>query len=225
MYSSLDRVDIVARTKDGARLYIQTDHRTSAEIEQERDLSVVFLIARLINAIRMAKAESNKYQIIYSCQYNPPEFFQQIIASTGAILKTKDENELPFKGTLCDVEYILNGALYAIAIQRAQFLKENFTINAMHKYEKMVSTMKIDPEEDEVVYWTTVIQIGAFAGEILRRTLGGKWTFDDEMGPLPFVFDCRGAKVNFMGKATKFLEMGEEDSIAYLLLVALKKFR
>ncbi|MFC1610392.1 hypothetical protein ACFL6C_05495 [Myxococcota bacterium] len=37
MYSSLDRIDIVAKQPDGAQFSVQTDHRSA-----EPDLSIIF---------------------------------------------------------------------------------------------------------------------------------------------------------------------------------------
>jgi len=54
MYSSLDRVDILlAPDADGHPRYVQTDHRTAEEVEEEPALSILFAVVRLLNPRRM----------------------------------------------------------------------------------------------------------------------------------------------------------------------------
>lgn len=47
MYSSLDKIDIVARSPDGRKLLVQTDHREPREIEEDVELSVLFALTRV----------------------------------------------------------------------------------------------------------------------------------------------------------------------------------
>ena len=78
MFSSLDRADIVLKAgPDGRQQYVQTDHRTAAEIEQEPDLSVLFTLVRILNPKRMAEAGSPEPVVIYSAQERPPEFLRR----------------------------------------------------------------------------------------------------------------------------------------------------
>ena len=57
MFSSLDRVDIeLSPDADGRAQYVQTDHRSSDEIELTRELSAAFALVRILNPKRMVEA-------------------------------------------------------------------------------------------------------------------------------------------------------------------------
>jgi hypothetical protein len=65
VFSSLDRVDIVLKPgPDGRKQFVQTDHRTAQEIEQEPELSVLFALIRILNPRRMADAGSPEPVVI-----------------------------------------------------------------------------------------------------------------------------------------------------------------
>jgi hypothetical protein len=49
VYCSIDKIDLASRV-DGRPIAVQTDHRPRAEIEAEPELSVLFAMARVLNA-------------------------------------------------------------------------------------------------------------------------------------------------------------------------------
>src|SRR5215208_6726203 len=83
MYTSLDRIDIVARSKDGRAQYVQTDHRTAEENEAEAELSVVFALVRVLNPRRAAKEGEPEPLVIYHALEDPPAFLRRAIAAAG----------------------------------------------------------------------------------------------------------------------------------------------
>ena len=52
MYCSLDKIDLSA-TIEGRQVAIQTDHRSTAEIEAEPQLSALFAMARTLSWKRL----------------------------------------------------------------------------------------------------------------------------------------------------------------------------
>lgn len=77
-----------------------------------------------------------------------------------------------------------------------------------------------DPEEDEIAYWSAVVKLGSFGGEVIRASNGGQWIATDS-GSLPFAlvtrFRSEEAKINPLGKAIKRFANGEEDSLVNLV--------
>lgn len=77
-----------------------------------------------------------------------------------------------------------------------------------------------DPEEDEFAYWSAVVKLGGFGGEVIRASNGGRWVVVDS-GTLPFALSTRfrggEATVNPLGKAVKRFANGEEDSLTALV--------
>lgn len=224
MYSSLDKIDITSKDKKGRLFFAQTDHRTSKEIENDRDMSVVFAIVRITNPMRSEKFEKGG-KIDYICNEVPPLFFQQVIASAGGNLFV-DKEFVSFKGEKADVEDLLNAALTGIARKEAKELKMGFDLESLEKYEKILAGFKPDKEKNEIVFWECVMKASAFAAEVLKKEMAGKWVIDQEsLGALSIVFcvnrkeanRIEEANVNFPGKAMKFFKNGEGDSIASLV--------
>ena len=67
MYCSLDKIDLSA-TIEGRQVAIQTDHRSTAEIEAEPELSALFAMARVINA--RSHLEDETPDRVFGCQRN-----------------------------------------------------------------------------------------------------------------------------------------------------------
>src|SRR5687767_2374464 len=87
MYTSIDRVDVVAQTPAGAML-VQTDHRTAREVEEERELSVLFALARVLNARHIAAAKKMKVAaVVYAPLERPPQFLVDALATVRAHLE------------------------------------------------------------------------------------------------------------------------------------------
>ncbi|MFC1610137.1 hypothetical protein ACFL6C_04215 [Myxococcota bacterium] len=219
MYSSLDRIDIVAEQPDGTQFSVQTDHRSAEEIESEPDLSIIFTLIRILNPLRMGEMAVGGVDYIF--QAPPPDFLQQAVASAGAVLKV-DKQPVPYTGPELEVTVLANQSLAALANDVAKERGLPFTEEGLAELEAEIAEDIPDQEEDEVGYWTTVIQLGAFCGEVIRAAVGGSWIVPEmAMSSLPFVFQAtvRGdeSKINPLGKAIKFLDDPESDSLTGLV--------
>lgn len=88
--------------------------------------------------------------------------------------------------------------------------------------EDALAAQSPDPEEDETAYWTAVLRLGAFGGEVLRTLNGGRWV-QARTGTLPFALSTRyrggESTVNPLGKAIKRFSEGEGDSLVALVNV------
>ena len=83
-----------------------------------------------------------------------------------------------------------------------------------------------DPEEDEYAYWSAVLRLGGFGGEVIRASNGGRW-HHSTTGTLPIAlattFQGGEAAVNPLGKAIKRITQGEGDSVAALAAVVCQR--
>ena len=222
VFSSLDQVDIVARDKSNRLILVQSDHRSSQEIEKDVELSAVFALARVLNAFRVAKSKGEKATIIYDFNTEaPPDFLSQAIVSAGGSITLKSKS-FRYRGKTVDTDKIFDKMMAGLANKVVKRERKQFLLDSLKDYERSVENKKFSKESDEVKYWTMVIELAAFAGEVLRKETGGGWIVDDrEFFTLPFAFHCKAKDydglVNFIGKAIKFLNNPEGDSLAYLV--------
>ena len=86
MYSSLQSIDIVAKTDAGPAFH-QTDHRSTDEMAADIELSVLFALTRILNA-RAHGEESGTpaAEVRYVCQADPPAELREALAAAGAVL-------------------------------------------------------------------------------------------------------------------------------------------
>jgi hypothetical protein len=222
MFSSLDRVDIELKPgPDGRQQYVQTDHRTAAEIEEEPELSILFALVRILNPKRMAEAGSAEPLVTYLAQERPPEFLRRATHAAGGRLVIGDDQRPVSDGAALPVlEEVVESAFTGLARAVAAEYRASFTPESLGTVERALAEVAGDPEDDEVAYWSAVVKLGSFGGEVIRASNGGRWRVVDS-GTLPFALSTRfrdeQATVNPLGKAIKRFTNGEEDSLVALV--------
>lgn len=222
MFSSLDRVDIVLKPgPDGRRQFVQTDHRTAAEVEQQRELSALFGLVRVLNPKRLAEAGEPEPVVLYSAQEHPPGFLREVIRAAGGRLvigaALQPEAE---EGPPPSLERVIESVFADLARVVAVEHEVSLTPDGLEVVEAKQAEVSGNPEEDEFAYWSAVLKLGSFGGEVIRASNGGQWKITDS-GSLPFAlatrFQGEEATVNPLGKAIKRFMYGEEDSLVALV--------
>lgn len=209
------------RGASGRPQYVQTDHRTPEEIEQEPELSVLFALVRVLNPKRMGEAGSPEPLVTYSAQHRPPEFLQRAIRAAGGLVTvgTSTEPE-PDEGSAPGLEEVVGSAFARLAQAVASEHQVAPTPEGLETVERALAAGAGDPEEDPLAYWSAVVKLGCFGGELIRASNGGRWMVAGS-GSLPFAlstsFRGRQATVNPLGKAIKRFANGEEDSLTALV--------
>jgi hypothetical protein len=215
MYSSLDKIDIVAQAPDGTRLFVQTDHRAPAEIDDEPELSVVFALSRILNPRRMESAAIVRYAAIGGVHPT----IARVVASTGAVLEVAGEPV-----DLSDVERNapedLADAAFA-GLGRRVLERHGLACDeaGLAAFERRIAGAPT-AEEDEIGWWTAVVELAAVTGEVMRALHGGRWITDDNgYADLPFMFKSASGDLrsNVIDKARRFLVHGDGQSPRQLL--------
>ena len=193
MFSSLDRVDLVYTGPDGRTRWLQSDHRRPAEVEAEAELSLIFALIRLLDPRRDFPPDGDPPVLEYRCQHMPPTFLRVAIASAGAELFV--DAPVPFDGVAPDPGGLARLALAALADRVARAHGVACDLAGLAQLEREQPTLA--PDADEVSHSRAVVQLAAFAGEILRTHAGGHWTLGvgADAGVFPFVFAVDGHAV------------------------------
>jgi hypothetical protein len=221
MYASLTSIDIVTGKDGQDQEYIQTDHRTTEEIEAEPELSVLFALVRVLTPLRWARENDRRGTVLYHALHQPPAFLVQAIHAAGGRLTVGDDRTPVEVGVTPALETIMAAAFAGLAERTAVAEGVELTLQGLQAIEDRIAENAGD-EEDPIDYWTAVMQLGAFAGEVIRRGNGGHWQVVDT-GTLPFAlitpFEDSEATVNPLGKAIKRFANGPEDCVAWLVQV------
>jgi hypothetical protein len=222
VFTSLDRADIVLKPgADGRRQFVQTDHRTAAEIEQERELSTLVALIRVLNPKRMREPGEPEPVVLYSAQERPPEFLQRVIHVAGGQLLVGDSREPEaWEGHPTPLDEVIESAFVSLAQAVAAEFGVSVNAAGLASIEDRLAESAGDPEEDEFAYWSAVLKLGGFGGEVIRAANSGRWSVTDT-GTLPLNlmtrFEGGEATVNPLGKAIKRFNQGEGDSVASLV--------
>lgn len=217
MYSSLHKIDISAVDKNDQRLSVQTDHRQAAEIEAERELSIAFALVRVLNALRTVPDAKVQYVAFDT----PPLWFQQAVASAGGFMTEADDAVVEYMGELVDPYDLFDqtmGQLAQVVVAREGMQLDLDAVQALEgRYERAFS----DPlGEEEIEYWTAVVEIAAVAAEVARQRYGGRWAKDThEMSTLPFAFETpHNGIINIAGKVENFFEAPHRHRVSQLIV-------
>jgi len=217
VFSSLDRIDVVLEPAGGRQTVVQTDHREAAEVAAEPELSTLFAVIRVLNPVRAAEPGLVR-SIQYDIQHEPPGFLADAIRAAGGSL-TVDRQARP-ADVVPPLDGIVSEAFAGLARRTATDHGVEVTQVGLAVVERSLAAAAPDPEDDEFAYWSAVVKLGAFAGEVVRAANGGEWRVV-ETGTLPFALATRfrgePATANPLGKAIKQLENGDEDSVSSLV--------
>jgi hypothetical protein len=118
---------------------------------------------------------------------------------------------------------IIQNAFTSLAREVAAEHGVPMTLAGLQTVEDALAATAGSADEDEAAYWSAVFKLGAFAGELIRTSNGGRWV-QVETGSLPFALSTtyRGAEatMNPLGKAIKRFAEGEGESVVALVRVA-----
>ena len=221
MYSSLTKIDIVAE-RDGVRHFVQTDHRRPEEVEAEPEISVLFALTRSLLPRRMIREGDPRTVVRYAALAELHPKLARVLAATGAEAeaegKPQDLRGVP-KVPPADLAEEAFSGLARRVLARERLALDEAGLEALEA--SLAGTPTAD--EDEIAYWTSVAELAAVTGELLRARFGGRWVDDPkDYAAIPFMFKLADGEqhLNPVGKAEKFLDAGERESPRQLLKMA-----
>ena len=220
MYCSIDKIDLAARI-EGRPVAVQTDHRAYAEIEAEPELSVLYAMARVLNA-RTHLYESGHADAVvhYAVNHEPPALLREAIGAVGGTLERGKRLEVLGIANEVLASELADRCFSALAQRVKSRIGSRDVAIALRMLEDQTFT---DPpsRDDEPAYWQRVLELAALAGELLRAKYPGHWVQTDR-ALVPFGFQVQsGAAVMFpTNRAQRVIEDGADESLFKLLLAA-----
>jgi len=222
VYCSIDKIDLAARV-DGKPIAIQSDHRSNAEMLEEPELSVLFALARIVNArAQLAEEGHVDAAVHYAVATEPPVFMREVLAAAHATLERGDRKRVERfgPGSAHEVGVLADRAFKELARRAAAKVGVRDLAMALRMLEDQ--TYANPPERtDEVAYWTRVLELSALAGELLRAKYPGRWVQSDR-ALVPFGFQMTASEsVMFpTNRAQRVVEDGRGESLFKLLIAA-----
>lgn len=221
MYSSIQKIDIAARSPDGP-VYVQTDHRSCDEVESEPELSTLFALARLILARAHAtkQGETNAAVVYASIDAHPPAFLVEAIASTGAQLSRGPDKAAPLAKVAVTPAELADKAFRGLAAKCCARTGSTDPAIALAAIEAETMADVPDLEEDEITYWTRILELAALTGEVIRAKHQGAWDTlsDTKLADVPFAYKLAGGELMLpTNRAGRFIDDGPAESMFHMI--------
>ena len=229
MYCSIDKIDLAAKV-DGKPIAVQTDLRSREEILDAPELSILFAMARIVNArAQLADDGHRDAAVHYVVAAEPPAMLREALAAAGGTLSIGDT---PYE-TRADsrLEVLEGGSAHAVGVLADRTFKDlakraaaRVGVRDLAMALRMLEdqTYANPPDrDDEILYWTRVLELSALAGELLRTKYAGRWVQSDR-ALVPFGFQLTAADTVMFptNRAQRVVEDGRAESMFQLLIAA-----
>lgn len=224
MFNSLDRIDIELKPDaTGRRHFLQTDHRTRVELEAEPELTTLFAVIRVLNPMRVRGDDEPVPIVSYSVVEPPPQCLMDAVAAAGGRLieDVAIHDPIPV-ARVPALHDVITSAMSGLVRATMAEHGVSFDVDGLKALERALSAIPMSVDEDASVYWGAVLKLGAFAGELIRASNGGRWEATGSGSlPISLITSFRGgeATVNPLGKAIKRFDQGEDESVVTLVNV------
>jgi hypothetical protein len=225
VYCSIDKIDLEARV-NGRTIAVQTDHRTRREMEAEPELSVLFAMARVVNARGHLEEDGHAGAAVhYAVAEEPPSELREALGAAGGTLERAGGEDLEPLGPGSEVLVgeLADRSFAQLARRAAARVGSRDLAIALRMLEDQTHAAPPD-RTDEPAYWSRVLELAALAGELVRAKYAGHWIQTDR-ALVPFGFELSrpqdGGLVVFpTNRAQRVIEDGPDESLFKLLVAA-----
>ncbi|HEU0035379.1 MAG TPA: hypothetical protein VFQ53_32440 [Kofleriaceae bacterium] len=220
----------MAATVEGRQVAVQTDHRSASDIEAEPELSVLFAMARVLNARSHVTERGGSTDVRYVVPDEPPAVLREALVATGAVVER-------MHGAATSLEplgppnedaagMLADRAFRELARRAAARMGTRDLAIALRMLEDQ--TFAAPPERaDEPAYWQRVLELAALTGELLRAKYPahGRWVQTDR-ALVPFGFQLSSpasGSVTMLfptNRAQRVIDDGADESLFKLLVAA-----
>ena len=219
MYSSLDKIDAVAKSP---LRYVQTDHRSAEAMLDSPEVSTLFALTRILAPRHHADIQGVSPTIIYATSHDEvPEWLREVLAVTGASHQVAGGAAVTFPPEDMSAGELADRAFRGLAgrVSRRVGLTDMATV--LRALEAETLAVLPNQDEDEAGYWTRVLELAAVTCEVMRSRGGGRWEIHHHTDvPFGFIRGRSGGElVLATNRAHRFIADGKAESM-FLLLAA-----
>jgi hypothetical protein len=184
VWARLHKIDRVKPQQDGSAIVLVEDERSATLMAQRPSLSTLMAIARVLNAQRLLELKyGGKGEVRYATNASMPTFLFDAVRRAGAAVSNRvGEDVLPAQPA--SVSAIIDQSFSELAHALRKDVGAADVATALRKLEDNRRKSPLDREAQTAMYWTSVLELAALAGE-LSRPRGGRWIDTREM-PVPF---------------------------------------
>jgi hypothetical protein len=216
-WADLDTLAASKPKSDGSVTLVARDDRTADGIAENQHLSTLVAIARVVRGrFALAEKHGGKGRVVYLTRVTPPLFLVEAVSAAGGIVFDGTNELVTPRPQSLTVQ--LDAAFCDLASHVRRRYKVGSITDALELREHELRR-RPPAKADITAWWTTMFELTALTGELLRAGKPGKW-IDQPNERLPFALDLGKGNRAMPGKlAQTVLETGGERSMKALLAI------
>ncbi len=185
MWARVHKIDRVRPQPGGSAIVLVEDERNAPAMGRVPALSALFAVARVLNARRMLEARfGGKGEIRYATAAAIPDVLLEAIIRAGASVSNSTGERIVVPAAPAAIAPIIDTAF----VELAHHVRTNLSALDMTTALGMLETTRrkspVDRDVNPILYWTSVFELAALAGE-RSRPRGGRWVDTTDM-PVPY---------------------------------------
>jgi hypothetical protein len=228
--AEFNRIDIITEADHGERWLLVAGVGFPEQFEAQ---SIVQLLIKLANYESAAAGSETAPTIEVACQGEPPNSVLELLTAKQIAVWTDTQCSVPAQGKPSEFElregtFDLDAlqARNALDLTKSHELPWPPTMAGVELADEIIfarrelEELAEDVVDEELFDGNLMVLIGAYAGELLRAEVGGRWRLEPAPGLQPLWFAAgpnADTKVNLLGKVRKALINGREDAVASMV--------
>lgn len=181
----MHKIDRVKPQPKGGAIVLVEDERNAGHMSRVPSLTTLIAIARVLNAKRLLEAKYGGIgEVRYATNANPPQFLSEAVTRAGASVCDRNGENVKMPAAPASVASTIDMAFAELAYYTRGNVAATDIIGALRVLEERRRKSPLKKEDNDVVYWTSVFELAALAGE-LSRARGGRW-IDTTDVPVPY---------------------------------------
>jgi hypothetical protein len=209
VWARVDKIDRIRPQPGGSAIVLIEDERNAAAMGRIPSLSALIAIARILDARRVLELRyRGNGEVRYAAASSPPEFLVDAITRAGAAVTDRAGDRVKVPAAPAAVSSTIDLAFAELAHYVRTSIGQVTISAALRTTEERRRRAPVDLDAKPAVYWTSVFELTALAGE-LSRSRGGRW-IDVPETPVPFAIRLASGELAKPAKLAQRIVAGHE---------------
>ena len=209
MWARVDKIDRIRPQPGGSAIVLVEDERNAAAMGRIPSLSTLIAIARILDARRVLDLRyKGAGEVRYAAASSPPNFLVDAITRAGAAVTDRAGDRITVPAAPASVSAVIDLAFAELAHHVRTGIGQVTLAAALRTTEERRRRSPLDLDAQPALYWTSVFELTALAGE-LSRPRGGRW-IDVAETPVPFAIRLTTGELAKPAKLAQRIVAGHE---------------
>lgn len=209
VWARVDKIDRIRPQPGGSAIVLVEDERNAAAMGRVPSLSALIAVARVLDARRVLELRYRGHgEVRYAAASSPPDFLVDAITRAGAHITDRAGDTVRVPAAPAAVSSIVDLAFAELAHHVRTSIGQVTLSAALRTTEERRRRTPVDVDAQPAIYWTSVFELTALAGELSRHR-GGRW-IDVPETPVPFAIRLASGELAKPARLAQRIVAGQE---------------